>query len=219
MATVEMTLYEALMRKKTLENRVSNLSRVGSMVGILKGTDPNVQGAETTRDGTVEEAKSAYQSARDQSVTLFQNFVALRAAINEANAKTEISIGDRKYTIANAIARYKSIDGEIGMYNAILRNIQSVKNEVAQYNAKYMSPEAIDKHISAVLSDAKRDADLVDKLTKNYIADNTRVVYDPLNMEKTCQEEIERLTEFKEQMHFKLNEVNCQTKIQVEFAD
>ena len=189
MSKVELTLYQALEKKKILEKRVNKV-RGNELVGIRK------KYVEETITGVpLADVKPAMEENLASSVSLVNNYITLKAAINEANAVTKVTIAGKEYTIVNA------------------------KNKVELTNQKYLSPESISRYVSNILGDSKKDEALIAATEQRYREANEVELYDPLDTEKLATEKIEEIELFREEFHNVLTTANCNTVITVEFAD
>lgn len=213
MATVTMTLYEALSKKKIYEDKVRKLERC-RLVDIKKKYD-DVNNAGKDINDIREVIVAGYQS----TVAILNNYITLKAAINEANAITKVEIAGKEYTIANAIARQRGLDQEEAMYSRMIANINAINSEVENINSRYLSPDAISRYISSVLGDSKKSDELIRQVTEDYKKEHEVEVYDPLNTEELATKKLEEIAQFREEIHYKLTQVNCTTEITVELED
>lgn len=213
MSEVTMTLYEALSKKKVLEKQVENLKSY-RLVDIKK---TNFE--ESLFGENIEDVKKSIQAGYDKSVAVFNNYVELKAAINEANARIIVTIAGQNYTIANAIIRQRMLDDEELMYNRMLANIASLENEIEKNNNKYLSPDAIAAYIKNVLGDSKKDENLINSMKEDYIKSRTIELYDPLKTKEVAERKLEEIALFREQIHYALTQANCNNSITVNFAD
>ena len=213
MSKVELTLYQALEKKKILEKRVNKV-RGNELVGIRK---KHIE--ETITGVPLADVKAAMEENLASSVSLVNNYITLKAAINEANAVTKVTIAGKEYTIANAIARYRGLDNEEYLYRNMLSNVVNAKNKVELTNQKYLSPESISRYVSNILGDSKKDEALIAATEQRYREANEVEWYDPLDTEKLATEKIEEIELFREEFHSVLTTANCNTVITVEFVD
>ena len=213
MSKVELTLYQALEKKKILEKRVNKV-RGNELVGIRK---KHIE--ETITGVPLADVKAVMEENLASSVSLVNNYITLKAAINEANAVTKVTIAGKEYTIANAIARYRGLDNEEYLYRNMLSNVVNAKNKVELTNQKYLSPESISKYVSNILGDSKKDEALIAATEKRYREANEVELYDPLDTEKLATEKIEEIELFREEFHSVSTTANCNTVITVEFVD
>lgn len=210
-----MSVYEAMSRKKILENKIKNTSTIYRMV------DKKLKSSTTElTDGTsLEDAKTSIKAAYDSTVALIENYTNLTAALHESNAKTTITIGDKTMTVAEAIGREKYLDFEERVYTSMVNSFNKYKNEVDTSNERKLSPEAISSYVEKILGDSKKDTNLIAATEDAYRMANTLEVFDPLNTKEIGEKKLEELKAFKERLHFELTNVNCKTNITVNFVD
>ena len=214
MATVTMTLYQALARKKTLESQISKIKH-WRMCGIRK----SYEDLEVTDNVSIEEAKEMYQSAFDSSIKLVDNLATLKAAINQANATIKVVIAGNEYTIAEAIARFRSLDLEEQLYQRMIVNATELKNKVEKTNDQKLSEERKSEYVNKILGDSKKDEALINTTLDTYVKATQVEFYDPLGTVEKATAKLEEILKFREEYHFVLTEANCQNTIDVEFAD
>lgn len=213
MAKVTMTLYEALSKKKILESKVDDLRAFSVCTTKKKNSD------ETSVGYSTEEFKKMIQSRIDSTRATLCNYTNLKAAINEANARIEVTINGQTYSIANAIARHRAIQKERMIYMSMLRDLEKTENNVNQINADRLSPERISDHVSKILGDSKKDSKLIEAVTDEYKKKYEVELYDPFNMKEFLSEMLDSYDKFEEEIHFALTQANVNNTIEVEFAD
>ena len=211
MAKERMTLYEALSRKAVLEKKISG--RKYRLVDTVK------KNLVDSKDDLIAELDKNIYAGFQQMVANHANLVALKSAINEANAITKITVAGKEYSIANAIVRHRELDTEERIYTSMLDNFTQCRDVVNRTNESTLSSDAIAKYIATVIGDAKRDEAFIESLKESYIRDNEVVLYDPLNTEKIATEKLDEIRLFREQIHFALTEINIKTTIEVDFVD
>ena len=215
MGTKTMTLYQALSEKKILEKRVAKIQSLRLVCVKKKSGDTDPSGIALS-EILEKSIKPGYAS----TIALNKNYIALKAAINDANARTMIHINGQDMSIANAISLSRDCDGMIRLYQRMLDNYASVENDVRNSNQNKLSDDAIAAYIDKVLGDnTKRDTNMVKTLRENYINDNAVEVYDPLDSKHEAEEALAWWEGFKRDLHFKMNQVNCNTEIEVEWFD
>lgn len=214
MSVVQMSLYDALIKVKTLKARTENIQNC-SLVVVRKMDD------EVTKDGISLDTvlNTNIRPGYQQSIALLKNYINLKAAINDANAKTQITVDGTTYSIANALVLQQNIKKLMALYTRMIGNYQAVETEAIKLNNRNQSNEAINAFLEKALGDGKRNPDEVERLTKSYVARNSYGIYDPLNTREMAQKELERLEAFKDAVHRELNRANLDTMIEVEFED
>lgn len=92
-----MTVHQALSELKMYDNRIDKLIIGYTPISMKRQDDTKVDNMSLTEF----EAKAA--STWDQIQALINNKVAIKKAIVDSNAKTEVEIGSKKMTVADAI--------------------------------------------------------------------------------------------------------------------
>ena len=213
MSTVTMTLYEALGKKKILEDRIKKAQSY--RLCFIKKKHEDV----TTDGYTVEEAIKSVKEGYQSSIALINNYIALKSAINDANAVTKIKVAEKEYTIANAIVRQRELDREKFFYSKMISNLNGCDDEVRKRKEEYLSPEKISQHVARVLGDSKKDDALIKSVTEDYEKKWDVELCDPLNTRELAEKKLQEIETFKEEIHFALNKANVDTVITVEYDD
>ena len=213
MTTITMSLYDALSKVKTMKASVDRLSSCSQMA-IIRKKYLN----ETESGYDLNEAEKKIQSSYDSTFALIHNYYALKAAINDANAKTTVTIGGVEYSIANLIVRYRGLRKEMELYNTVMRMYNDVKSEVERKNDKILNPDTISRYINNMIGgNGKPQADMIETLERNYKNNNVLDIYDPLNIFDLITKKLNEINEILDRYHSALTQVNVNTMITVDF--
>lgn len=218
MSTVTMTMQEALAKKKILEDNISKrlgFSAKSAFVAYATDVDKTIGGHEIS-DAT-ELMRSAFVSLQH----LISNLSNLKIAINASNAKTKITVAGKEYTVADAIARYRSLDTEKGFYNACANQYSNVTKSIEQINARVNDPDNVADYVNKILGSdsAKRNESLYNSIVDDYKQKNLVHIIDPNDLTHTLESWNDDLTSFEAEIHTALVTSNVQTTITVEFED
>lgn len=208
-----MTLYEALSRKRILEDKVSKITTHRYVDIKKKHADESWGGVD------IVDIDKSIHSAYSSEISLIRNLASLKAAINEANVNIKVEIAGKRYSIADAISRQRSLDEEEHMYIRMANNLEAVEREIESIRERYMNPEAISNYVSKVLGDSKKDDALIQTVTEDYMKKYEPELYDPLNTKEIAKERLNEIALFREQIHYALTQANCSNSITVEFED
>ena len=180
----KMLVTQALDERDFLRDKIIDKinSLKGKLVVTVKASDTNAPTGVTV-DEFKENAKSSYQSIKD----LIKRYRDINLAINESNNKETITVGDKTYTRAEAIAlrsEYLSTKSIDKILNNIL--ISEASNGLNRYT---ITVDAFEKHrrdyINSLLGkDTTKDSnnkDLV-KTLEDFIAKDTPILIDPLEI-------------------------------------
>lgn len=212
-----MTIHKALAELKTMDDRIRNAINTPTYVMAVKHSAEKINGQ------TVAEFKEGIKSGYQKVMSLMARRDAMKRAVVLSNAQTKVKIGDNEYTVAEAI-EMKNHGVE---YKKVLR-----KRIVDQYNFARVeldrnSGEAIEKRaeqyvlsvIQAQPKDAKMavDSDAMKALRKDYIANNTYDLLDPLGVVKVMEELMDEINEFETEVDAALSVSNAVTVIEFEY--
>jgi len=213
MSTITITIYEALAKKKILESQIDHLTTYTLVYPKKKFLDETSDGIKTS------DIEKKIQARYDKSVAVMKNYSTIKAAINEANAKTTVTIAGREYSIANAIARQRNLSKEEQMYRVMLAEYHNVEMNVKKMNEKNLSADAISAYIQKTSNGTKMSEELVRELTEEYKKRFEVEVFDPMNSKEKAEEALEEIKKFREEIHFALTQANINTTITVELDD
>ena len=175
MATVNMTVQEALNKKKLLEKRLSDLnpSRL-IFFGIKPKADNEIDNM------SIEEFDNMVKGNLKSVTSLISNLEAIKVAINSSNATTLVTVAGKQYTCADAIAKLHQLSDTKRIWNTILLEYNKAESKVAEHNERVKDPDNISTYLEKVIgASTKSNATLVDQLTDDYMNKNLFVMQDP----------------------------------------
>ena len=213
MSTITITIYEALAKKKIIESQLDNIKNYQLVYTKKKYVD------ETADGSLISDLEKKIQSDYNKSVSLMKNYAAIKAAINEANARTKVKIAGKEYSIANAIARQRNLNKEESMYRSMVVQYHSVEQNVKKSNERNLSADAISAYIQKTSNGTKMSEELVRELTEEYKKRFEVEIYDPMKTKETAENALEEIKKFREEIHFALTQANINTMITVELED
>ena len=205
----KISLHRALSELKVIEKRIE---KALSEVVVIGANQKGKKVLEVyTEEDFAELAKARLQSARD----LIDRKVALKSAINKANAETVIEIGGLSRTIADAIA-YKHI---IGHKKKLVVNLEShirnVKSQVEQANTKIRENAQKLAENAMGKDNVQTKPDEATQITESYLNSFLYEIVDPLGIEKTVEHLHDEVNTFEGEIDAVLSEVNATTFIEV----
>ena len=215
MATVNMTVQEALNKKKLLEKRLSDLhpSRL-IFFGIKPKADNEIDNM------SIEEFDNMVKGNLKSVTSLISNLEAIKVAINSSNATTLVTVAGKQYTCADAIAKLHQLSDTKRIWNTILLEYDKAESKVAEHNERVKDPDNISTYLEKVIgASTKSNATLVDQLTDDYMNKNLFVMQDPNNIKSFVEAKIAELEDFEAEVHTALTTSNITTTISVEYED
>jgi hypothetical protein len=145
----------------------------------------------------------AHVKSIDDLITQRDNY---KRILLNANNSTTLTVGDAKFTIAEAIAKKETVTQELKWIEAKVRadNIEST-NEAK-----------LDDLIKASIGkDKKTDAKEIEDITNVFRKNNKVTVADPSGVEKLLESKRVLLDEFISNIDFSLSEINAKTEVEI----
>lgn len=203
------TLTRALVELKLYD------SKIDKAIKDLKAVSYSVNNIVTDYRTTPKEFINDYNSQMQSITDLRNNKIILKNALMKANAETKVKIGEKEYTILEALNRKNDISTEkllISTLNNSLKNALSKSNQI-----KDVIESNIEKTINAKSSSSgNQSKDYIQSVRDSYKDQMPELVnYDVV--EKLVSEKEAELNEFISEVDFALSEINAITKIDVEF--
>ena len=206
---MNMTLARALAEIKLLnskiEKNIDNLRLVATKTGkkdIINGSNERIE------DFNVK-AQSDYQSITD----LIARRNLIKSKLTQANAVTYVTIGDKTYTIAEAIDRKNSIQIEKDL---LLKMKQLLNNNIKIMNtANDKMEDNINKMVETKMGTDKSKSDDIADLKRIFRESDTTTLVDPLNIQNKIDGLEKSIEEFELNIDFTLSEANAINTIEI----
>lgn len=212
-----MTVWKALNERKVLKDRIQRKSNSLEYFAV------STKGSEVV-NGIDRDTYEAKLAANFNSIyQLYKNLEAYDAAIAEFNAKTEITIGGKTYTIAAAIARKQRLESEKDFIDNVISSLTATIRQISKDNDTILNETKINENVGRLLAERKFKVEEIAKgeeyLRDKYISDNTRVLVDPLNLYSKLDTLMDEINTFDNELNEKFNLVNVTNEITVELED
>ena len=205
---MQMSITRALSEIKLLDKKIDRGIQSSEFAQITVGRK-GVKGYKTT------EEFEQYASSQYQSVTaLIARRRAIKSAIVQSNAITDIVIGGEKMTVAEAIERKSSILFEQQLLHKLKMDFHQANNRAETENARVK--QQLDRMLESNFGkDSKvKDTD-VELISKPYLEQNEAKVVDPLDARKEIEKLEVNIEEFLTEVDHVLSESNTITKIEI----
>lgn len=218
-----MSLYEALTRKKTYEDRLSKLSLSSKAIfGYYTKGNPVINGV------PVEDAEKIMKGNFDSFMHIKSNIKRLQIAINKANLENTVIIpgynNGEPVTIVQAVTERQHLDEWNTTVNIIARKLEEVTNAVDNHNNTVLNPKYAMEQVSKLEAKDKKSEDTAetyDKLIASYMDKNRAHLCDPNNILRSGWIEAQRkeIDNFVANVHTVLTKANTEIMIEVELED
>jgi hypothetical protein len=206
-----MTIHEALSRIKTTQSRISNAAN-SQFVIANRHNNAKIDGKDVSVK--IEEFKANKQRFE----ALVRNYRLLKSAVAMSNANTKITIGEKEYTVVEAIEEKHFCEDRKAYLRIIQRAYDNAITTANINNTKV--PEAAERFIAS-LNMSEKNGTSKDEIRKNmdkYIEDNTWEIIDPNEMSTWIKKMEDDITEFMSNIDFKLSESNATTVIDIDLV-
>lgn len=203
-----MTIHEALSRLKVMESRLDKAAN-STFVVANRHNNSKIDGKPIA--DKITELKAAKQSYE----ALVSNYRTLKSAIAMSNANTSITVGERSFTIVEAIEEKHFTEKRLNHLRNMRRSYE-LAQQLANTNNSNL-PIAAEKFVASLNMSEKNGASKEDikRTMDTYISDNTWELVDPNNMGEYLKKLEEEIVEFQSNIDFKLSESNTITLIDV----
>lgn len=205
-----MTIHQALSTLKMLEKRIASANRQVFIATKKKSADKI--------DGVAVKDVNALLEANLQKIKqLIENRKVLRSAVVLSNASTQITIGDKTYSVAEAIERKANMDSEQTLLTQLQTQYQRATQQVNQENANLQN--RLESYLISVLGKDNRKAEDVKQHTDEFFARNEMELVDPNKVAETVKALEKSILDFLNEVDYKLSESNSTTFIEVEYTN
>lgn len=212
-----MTIHKALSELKTIDDRILKAIRSNTYVLAVKHSAEKINGVKVI--DYKDNMKSGYQKVTD----LIARRDAMKRAVVLSNATTKVQIGDKSYTVAEAI---EMKNHGMEFKKILLQNLNaayvSAQNEFNKNNGEALEKKA-EQYILAVIAaqpkDAKMgvDSEAMKAMRQTYIDNNKYDMVDPLDVAKLIEAIDTEINEFNTEIDAALSVSNALTVIEFEY--
>ena len=215
MTAETMTVHKALAELKILGGRIEGAILSGDFVITKKNNQDTVKGK------TVEQYKAKTTEAFQKASDLIRRRNAIKNAVVVSNAKTMVKIGDKEYTVVEAIEKKNhGMDYYIQLRDILRQQLSKQKTELEKHNASLQQKAeqfAVAMMGGKDVKDVKTDSDEYVASMNTYIKANTMTLLDPLGIEAMIEELDDMINTFLPEVDAALSVSNAVTTITVEY--
>ncbi len=212
------TLTEGLAKLKLYDKKIKkqlkDLSYNGSVIDYKINND---KGQKTGK--TEAELKADAESRVNKALDLINNRNKLKAIIAQTNATTTLKVGDKEYTIVQAIERKNGLETEKNFVDILENQFADVVNNVTRINSRAQDKanQIVEAQVSAEAKNKKTDE--IEALYNLIYEKNKAEIMDPLGLEKLIEKMKEEIEDFEQNIDVALSIVNAKTEIEIDFDE
>lgn len=211
--TEKMTVHKALSELKILGNRIEKEIENSTFASINKHSNQKINGISVA--DYINQVRDNYKSIK----TLISRRNAIKRAVTLSNAKTEVVIGGKTYTVAEAIDM-KAFGVEY--MRQLMMKMTAEYNSCAKMadakNGASLDDKA-DSYMQSLYqgSDLKNMSDEIKKVREAYIASQTVDVLDPVGAVEEAKRIADYIDTFMSDVDSALSVSNALTTVEVEY--
>jgi hypothetical protein len=206
-----MSIHRGLSELKMLDKRIERSIKESKFVGSKKKSAENVDNTTTSKDKFIENIKKEYQSIQ----SLIKRRTEVKRLIVLSNAKTMVVVGDKEYTVAEAIENKKIIENKKELLKQLRTQLNTNMAQVSKKNEEVES--RLDEQIQIMLgSDKQSKTAGLEGFINQYKEQNEWELVDGLEITSEINKLENEIDEFENNIDFVLSESNAITFIEVE---
>lgn len=213
----QMTVHKALAELKVMDSRIAKAITEGSYVVANKHSNEKIKGM------TIADYKDHMKASHNKVTDLINRRNAIKRAVVLSNAVTKVTVGDKEYTVAEAIEmKNHGMEFKSAYVRTMANQNAMAQNELIRHSGEAVEKEA-EKYVLAVIQAQPKDnkmsvdSDAMKKLRETYIENNTYDLIDPLNVTKLIQEMTDEIDAFNTDVDAALSVSNALTVIEIEY--
>lgn len=207
-----MTVHEALCEAKTLESRIMKTIREITAIGTKENQASRVNGI------TVEEFNNDARSKSMKAEQMIDRYNAIKAAINQYNATKEITVNDKKYSVAMAVWMLQhGLSSKKNLRAWYANQLESARNTLSAHNGEKLDTRAENAASSNFGNKEKPNHEDYLKFIKDYKERTQLILVDPLNLSEKITKLDDEIAGFESRVDAALQVANATTTITIEY--
>lgn len=213
MTTEKMTIHKALAELKVLEKRIYSTIDEAKFCQVNRHSNEKIEGI------SIEEYKKRIQSAYDKVNDLINRRDAIKRAVSNSNAVTEVEIAGVKYTVAvaiemrnNGIKFKRELFGKMKDQYGKAVSILSIKNGTEL-------EKKVEDQIVALYGQKENgtDPERIKATRKELMTQYSYDLIDPLKLEEVMNKLEKEINDFTSEVDSALSTSNALTTITIEY--
>lgn len=202
------SITELLVQLKTITNRINKKTTETVFSTYFTGTNPPK--GYKDKESFEKQAKESLQSIED----LIEQKNKIKDAIVKSNAETIVTIANKEYTVASAIEMKKNVGFIKSLANKIIRDFQTVTNQVEQGNN--LAQQRLDKQLETLYGkETKTDVEGSKSITEEFWKKNKVNSLDPIDSVNKAKALLEEIESFESSVDIILTVSNSRTEVEI----
>ena len=209
----EMTVHQALCELKVLENKIRGAIISGIYCVSNKHSNNKINGI------PIEEYTKMMVGSYDKVCDFIARQEAIKRAVTKSNAVTVVMIGDKEYTVAEAIwMKNHGCESNKLFVKNLNEQFVAAQGNVNSHNGRELEDRA-DDYVTAMYGSKENrvNSEDVERTRNEFITSNSYEIIDPINISKKIEEIQNKIDRFMIEVDSALSVSNAITKIVVEY--
>jgi hypothetical protein len=213
MTNETMTVHKALAELKIIDDRIQKAIANGVFCVANKHSNEKINGV------PVDDFKKTMQGSFDKASDLITRRNAIKRAVVNSNATTQVKVGEMDYTVAEAI---EMKNHGVELKEMLLHELET-QYKKAQAVILYKNSDDLEKRAEQYVvgiygtKEGKTNTDDFEKTKKDFIASNTYELVDPILILKKIESLESEISEFKAEVDAALSTSNAITQIEISY--
>lgn len=213
MTTEKMSVHKALCELKTLDSRIQKSIQQSVFVFTSKHANTKISGVPVGEYS--KEVEAAYRSVSD----LIARRDAIKRAVTLSNAMVKVVVGNKEYTVAEAI---EMKNHGITHLRLLLQKLES-DNQKARREADHNNGESLeeraDEYIKSLYGnvDMKGASEEIKKVRADFITAQMMEIIDPINVMTEMERLEKQINDFTVEIDSALSVSNALTELTIEY--
>ena len=208
-----MTIHKALADLKTLDKRIEDTIKRSVFCVANKHSNDKINGV------PLKEYENQMRGSFDKLTDLISRRNALKNAVSLSNAVTKVKIGNKEYTIAEAInMKNHGIELQVKALKAMEKDFDKANAEIFRNNGKDLEERA-DQYVTSIYGskEGKVNTDDYVKVRKDFIDAQSYELIDPLNVHEKIEIMRNYIDSFTSEVDAAISVSNALTQIEIEY--
>lgn len=208
-----MTVHKALSELKVLGERIEKEINGISFLAVNKHSNSKMNGISVA--DYMNTTKDKYKSVR----TLINRRNAIKRAVTKSNAETFVRVGEKEYTVAEAIdMKNFGMNYQRGILAKLESQWRSAQAMAERENGEKLDRRA-DEYIKSLYenADMKNMSEEVKKVRDAFIESQSMDILDPIDAQKVMKELNDEIDSFMSDVDSALSVSNALTTVEVEY--
>ena len=213
MTTEKMTVHQALCDVKVANSKIEDAIAGATFVCANRANAMRVNGIK--QEEYENNAKEDYQRIND----LIRRTEAIKKAINQYNAEHKVMIGDKEYTVAEAIyMMQRGMENKKRLIHSMQRELNIADREIASANGEKLDAAA-ERNAATQFGGEKnqKSSDDYRQFINKYKEENQLVLIDPLGIRDKIKELQDEVDGFTSKVDAAIQTANATTEITIEY--